>query len=116
MSALEIISPPSLHQTVFLVPNAHCPTCAAFIDGFLARLDPPPASVATSIVSHTVTVRHDPSLTPRMIAKALDGTGYEVESTSLKAARDAASGSGWRGEGLDIRSTTFVHTLMRWLR
>ncbi|KAK3056307.1 hypothetical protein LTR09_002814 [Extremus antarcticus] len=116
MSTPAITSPPSLLQTVFLVPDAHCPTCAAFIDGFLAQLKPPPASVTTSIVSRTVTVRHNPSLTPRRIAKTLGEAGYEVESTSLTAARDEARGSGWRGEGLGTRSTSLVGTLMRWVR
>lgn len=116
MPTPETTSAPSLLHTVFLVPNAHCPTCAAFIDGFLARLAPPPASVVTSIVSHTVTVRHDLSLTPRMIAKALDEAGYKVESISLKADRDAGSEPGWRGEGLGTRPNTLVSTLMRWVR
>ncbi|KAK5162708.1 uncharacterized protein LTR77_011231 [Saxophila tyrrhenica] len=108
--------PSSIVQTVLLVPNAHCPTCAAFIDGLLADLHPPPAAVATSIVSHTVTVRHDPSLKPRVIAAALDKAGYEVELASLESVRGTLFWSHWRGRGLDTRSNTFLGVFMRWVR
>jgi len=70
---------PSYH-TGFLVPNLHCPSCASFIQTFLYSLCPAPISVSTSILSHTVTVQHDLSLTVPTIAQALGEAGYGVYS------------------------------------
>lgn len=70
---------PSCHTT-FLVPNLHCPSCASFIQTFLYSLRPTPLSVSTSILTHTITVQHDASLTVSAIAQALDKAGYGVYS------------------------------------
>src|SRR5579859_5533628 len=71
---------PSLHRTVFLVPNLHCPSCASHIESSLFRLQPKPTSVSHSIISHSVTVHHDPSLPVSTISEALEEAGYEVYS------------------------------------
>lgn len=67
-------------QTVFLVPDLHCPTCVSHIESGLAELDPKPQSVTCSLVSHAVTVRHLASLEATTISSALDSAGYEVDS------------------------------------
>nr|OQO31930.1 hypothetical protein B0A51_01125 [Rachicladosporium sp. CCFEE 5018] len=85
-------------QTVVLVPNTHCPSCAAAIEGLLSLLHPPPLSVATSIVSHTVTVDHDQSLKPRIIAEALHNAGYDVKSIIAQPTEDGRSISSWHGK------------------
>lgn len=72
--------------------------------------------MATSIVSHTVTVLHDPSLKGRAIAKALNEAGYEVESSIPDPVRDAPSRSEWRGRGPDTRSNIFPEAFGRWVR
>ncbi|KAK3669709.1 hypothetical protein LTR78_010392 [Recurvomyces mirabilis] len=91
-------------RTTLVVPNAHCPTDVAFIDAALARLHPPPISVATSIVTHTVAVHHDPSLKPRVIANALDEAGYDVESISPEGTRDTPVSPGRRDGSFFSRS------------
>ena len=95
-------STPSETQTIFAIPSIHCPTCAAFIDDFLFRLRPKPISVATSIVSHSVIVRHHVSLTVRMIVTALDEADYEVESVITDPVRDAPLPTHWRSAADDF--------------
>lgn len=73
-------SPVTGLSTTFLVPNIHCATCTDFINNLLLHLDPPPSSVTTTIVNHTVTVEHSPEFDPRMAARALASSGYEVDS------------------------------------
>ncbi|KAH7378624.1 E1-E2 ATPase-domain-containing protein [Cadophora sp. MPI-SDFR-AT-0126] len=68
----------SLCRTTFLVPNLHCPSCVSHIEESLLSLQPKPSSISHSIVSHSVTVYHDPSLLVPTISKALEGAGYEV--------------------------------------
>ncbi|KAG7294439.1 hypothetical protein NEMBOFW57_004512 [Staphylotrichum longicolle] len=46
----------------------------------LDGLSPKPFSVETSIISHTITVEHDPALDVFTISKALADSGYEVDS------------------------------------
>ncbi|PVI03069.1 heavy metal translocatin [Periconia macrospinosa] len=72
---------PSRRTTTFLVPSLHCPSCASFIQTFLYSLRPKPASISTSILSHTVTVQHDASLAVSSIANALSHAGYAVHTT-----------------------------------
>lgn len=74
---------PAPSRTTFLVPSIHCPTCTSFIEDLLAGLKPKPESVEASILSHSVTVTHDASLTPRVIARTLANSGYEVVSDSV---------------------------------
>ena len=73
-------SPVTGLSTTFLVPNIHCATCTDFINNLLLHLDPPPSSVTTTMVNHTVTVEHSPEFDPRMAARALASSGYEVDS------------------------------------
>ncbi|KAL7619830.1 hypothetical protein AAE478_010375 [Parahypoxylon ruwenzoriense] len=73
-------SPRPLRRTTFLVPNLHCPTCASFIGDFLFCLRPRPFAIETSIVSQTVIVKHDASLSARAIATVLGEAGYEVDT------------------------------------
>ncbi|KAJ9129873.1 Heavy metal translocatin [Pleurostoma richardsiae] len=80
MPRRERSSPPQFRDTTFLVPGIHCPTCASFIEDFLFRLRPRPISVETSIVSQSVTIKHDPSLSTKTISKALAEAGYEVDT------------------------------------
>jgi copper chaperone CopZ len=74
---------PSLHRTVFLVPNLHCPSCASHIKSSLLSLYLKLSSISYSIVSYSVTVYHDPSLLVSTISKALEEVGYEVYSVIL---------------------------------
>lgn len=77
---------PAIHSqqqvvtTSFLVPNLHCPTCITTIESSLARLSPKPLKVSTSILSHSVSVSHDPSLSVPAIRKALEDEAFEIYS------------------------------------
>lgn len=64
--------------TTFLLSNLHCASCVSHIEEVLFRLVPKPSSVDTSIVSHTVTVRHHLSLPELTLSKALDDAGFEI--------------------------------------
>jgi hypothetical protein len=58
------------------------------IEEVLFRLVPRPSSVDTSIVSHTVTVRHHPSLPELTLSKTLGDAGFEI----YNVVRDAEAG------------------------
>ncbi|KAI8648726.1 hypothetical protein NCS55_01480900 [Fusarium keratoplasticum] len=88
---------PSPRRTTFLVPGIHCPTCASFIEDLLSYLRPRLISVETSIVSHSVTVNHDSSLSPRTISNALSEAGYEVDTVISDPLPGDASPNGSRG-------------------
>ncbi|KAF6793724.1 copper resistance-associated p-type atpase [Colletotrichum sojae] len=67
-------------ETTFLVPNIHCLACTGFIEPLLRELRPAPTSIVTSIINHSVTVEHDPALSPRKVSRALSDAGYDVDS------------------------------------
>lgn len=67
-----------LLETTFVVPNLHCPTCTSHIQHAVAGLQPRPESVSTSIISHTVTIKHRDTLSVSVLSKTLDEAGFEV--------------------------------------
>ncbi|GME61192.1 ATPase P-type K/Mg/Cd/Cu/Zn/Na/Ca/Na/H-transporter [Neofusicoccum parvum] len=71
--------PCRVNTTVF-ISNLHCPSCVHSIEEALSALDPAPESVSHSIVSHSVTLRHDPSLAVEQISSQLELAGFEVHS------------------------------------
>ncbi|EKG22182.1 ATPase P-type K/Mg/Cd/Cu/Zn/Na/Ca/Na/H-transporter [Macrophomina phaseolina MS6] len=68
-----------VNTTVF-ISNLHCPSCVHSIEEALLALTPAPDSVSHSIVSHSVALRHDPTLGPDRIRAALELAGFEVHS------------------------------------
>lgn len=110
-------SSPSPRRTTFLVPGIHCPTCASFIEGFLFCLRPRPVSVETSIVSHSVIVKHDSSLSVRTISKGLSKAGYEVDAVISDPVPGEASPNGSRGgSGDDFPFAWLNQAVERWNR
>ena len=79
---------PQSRTTTFLLSNLHCASCVSNIEEVLFRLVPRPISVDTSIVSHTVTVRHHLSLPESTLSKALNDAGFEI----YNVVRDAETG------------------------
>ncbi|KAL0257291.1 hypothetical protein SLS55_008101 [Diplodia seriata] len=71
--------PCRVNTTVF-ISNLHCPSCVTSIQEALHTLDPAPDSISHSIVSHSVTLCHDPSLAVDRISDALELAGFEVHS------------------------------------
>ncbi|KAB5513026.1 hypothetical protein GE09DRAFT_1209160 [Coniochaeta sp. 2T2.1] len=71
-------SPVTGLSTTFLVPNIHCATCTEFIDNLLLHLDPPPSSVTTTIVNHTVTRRAWPGIRPAHGGESAGQLGLRV--------------------------------------
>ena len=74
--------------TTFLIPNLHCPSCVSVIESTLEALHPNPLSISTSIVSHSITVRHEAALLTRDISDALEDVGFEVFDVSHDALSD----------------------------
>ncbi|KAI8648032.1 hypothetical protein NCS55_01501300 [Fusarium keratoplasticum] len=108
---------PSPRRTTFLVPGIHCPTCASFIEDFLSRLRPTPISVETSIVSHSVTVKHDSLLSARTISDVLGEAGYEVYNVISDPLPGDASPNGSRGGADDDFPFAWLNqALERWNR
>ncbi|EJD01002.1 heavy metal translocatin [Fomitiporia mediterranea MF3/22] len=68
-------------NTIILISNLHCSSCVSTIRETLLSLSPPPTSINTSIVSQTVSVEHDPGLSPEAIKAALDDAGFDLVST-----------------------------------
>ncbi|VUC31569.1 unnamed protein product [Clonostachys rosea] len=67
--------------TTFLIPSIHCSTCASFIETLIRQINPN-ASVETSIISHTVSIRHDGSADIKKMVRALGDAGYEVDTVA----------------------------------
>ncbi|KAK5112752.1 hypothetical protein LTR62_003850 [Meristemomyces frigidus] len=107
---------PQSRLTTFLVPAIHCSTCTSFIEDFLSRLHPKPITVATSIVTHSVTVEHDPSLSPSTIAQALGEAGYEVDSVSSRSPRDETAANTPRDGADDVLVKYVNKASERWSR
>ncbi|KAI5120729.1 hypothetical protein M0805_006435 [Coniferiporia weirii] len=68
-------------NTIILVSNLHCGSCVSTIRDALSSLSPPPVAISSSVVSQSVSVEHDPALTPADIKTALDEAGFDVVST-----------------------------------
>ncbi|OCL03270.1 hypothetical protein AOQ84DRAFT_303111, partial [Glonium stellatum] len=66
--------------TTIFISNLHCPSCLDSINEALRALEPPPQSVDHSIISHSIVVRHKPSLPVTAISNALELAGFEVHS------------------------------------
>ncbi|KAI9883230.1 MAG: hypothetical protein M1823_005006 [Watsoniomyces obsoletus] len=66
--------------TTLLITNLHCPSCASTVETSLAALQPPPSSVASSILDHSLVVRHDAALSHERIRTALEDAGFEIYS------------------------------------
>ncbi|OJD30953.1 copper resistance-associated p-type atpase [Diplodia corticola] len=71
--------PCRVNTTVF-ISNLHCPSCVTSIQEALQTLDPAPDSISHSIVSHSVTLCHDPGLPVQHISDSLELAGFEVHS------------------------------------
>lgn len=66
------------HQTSFLIPNLHCPTCVAHVTTLIEELDPNAVIRNISIVNHVVTIAHGSNTPISSISLALTSNGYEV--------------------------------------
>lgn len=105
-----------LRQTIFLLPNLHCPSCVSHIEKSLFSLQPKPSSISLSIVAHSVTVNHDPCLLISTISDALEEAGYEVysviadpSSTDTTPSEDATN-----VENRSTESQWFERAIQRW--
>lgn len=67
-------------DTTVFISNLHCPSCVNSIEEALSTLEPAPDSISHSIVSHSITIRHDPSLAVDQLSDALELAGFEVHS------------------------------------
>lgn len=71
---------PQTFITTILIRNLHCPSCVSTINDSLYALSPKPLSVSSSIVSQTVAIQHESSLTVPTILRALGEAGFEIDS------------------------------------
>ena len=69
---------PGLRKTDFLILNLHCPSCVTSINTVIDSIQPRPYSATHSVVSRSLTVVHDASLSAMTIAEALHWGGFEV--------------------------------------
>ncbi|KAI1461073.1 heavy metal translocatin [Annulohypoxylon moriforme] len=113
--AIHRLGSPRSIQTTFLIPSIHCPTCASFLENFLFALRPKPIEVETSILSHSVTVKHPTSLSARSIARALGEAGYEVDTIFRGASSEEINPSDPHGSPDDDFPFQWVSHLGRWL-
>jgi P-type Cu+ transporter len=103
----------------FVVDNLHCPSCIFTVKSTLYdELAIPAANVHISLVSHTITVRHDKSLTAHAIAHALEKVGFDVEVQddddspaigTAAATNQSSSSSGWFTNPLTSRKRRRLH-------
>ncbi|KAF2674939.1 heavy metal translocatin [Microthyrium microscopicum] len=66
--------------TTVFIANLHCNSCSQLIQTTLNNLHPPPESIAVSILTHSVSIVHSPSLLQSTIVNALDTSGFEIHS------------------------------------
>ena len=100
-----------VQKTVFLIPNLHCPSCVAQIEVSLASLGLGPRSISYSIISHSITVRHPPTLTVQTMSNALDKAGFEVFGV---AAEGDESHADTRSTPHGSLASPFQQALNRW--
>jgi len=74
------LSSSTTHQTTLVVSNLHCPSCITTIERLLNALEPRPASISHSLLSHTITISHPESLPPTLICSTLESAGYDIDS------------------------------------
>ena len=65
-------------HTTLLIPNLHCPTCATRIEDLIAELEPCPTIENMSIIDHTVTIKHDETISAFALGRHLESAAYEV--------------------------------------
>ena len=65
----------------FFDSSSSLSSCVNTIRDALSARTPAPSSITTSIVSQSVTVEHDPTLTKEAISLALDDAGFDLVST-----------------------------------
>jgi Cu+-exporting ATPase len=66
--------------TTLFISNLHCPSCTESIQESLSALDPAPEFITFSIVSHSVILRHNPSLAVEDISGSLEAAGFDIHS------------------------------------
>ncbi|KAF9247029.1 heavy metal translocatin [Melanogaster broomeanus] len=74
----------TIASTVFL-SNIHCASCVRTIEDALFSLTPPPIQVDVSIVHHSVTAEHSPSLSIDVIHAALDDAGFDIAQETVQS-------------------------------
>src|SRR5438477_98796 len=67
-----------LPVTIVFISNLQCPSCVQRIEQALDALFPKPSSVSISIISHSVTIRHNNALDSKVIVEALEAEGFEI--------------------------------------
>ncbi|KAK0249280.1 hypothetical protein LTS09_015542 [Friedmanniomyces endolithicus] len=87
-----------ISRTTFLAADIHCASCTSFIEATLFALNPPPTAVETSIVSHSITVEHDTSLSVSTIAHAIVEAGYDIDNIIPHSPQDKSSPIDLHGE------------------
>jgi len=98
----------------FVVDNLHCPSCIFTVKSTLYdEVHIPATNVHISLVNHTVTVRHDQSVTSASIAHALQKIGFDVEvpedDDSPIIGGPAARSSRWFANPLTSRKRKRLH-------
>ncbi|CAD0096415.1 unnamed protein product [Aureobasidium mustum] len=68
--------------TIFFISNLHCPSCITSIQFCLEDLNIEASSISHSIIQHSVTIRHDPSIPHTTIISSLEKAGFEVYSVA----------------------------------
>lgn len=68
--------------TTFFISNLHCPSCITSIQFCLEELNIRASSISHSIIQHSVTIRHDSSISHITITSSLEKAGFEVYSVA----------------------------------
>jgi Cu+-exporting ATPase len=66
--------------TTLFISNLHCPSCTESIRESLSALDPAPEFITYSIVSHSIVLRHSPSLAVETVSASLEAAGFDIHS------------------------------------
>lgn len=101
--------------TIFLIPSIHCSTCATFIETLLRQIDPE-ALVETSIISHSVTIRHSRDANLEKMTLALGNAGYEVDTVVMDPESRPPSDPAVRAAASDVEFMPgwFGRAVKRW--
>ncbi|KEQ75945.1 heavy metal translocatin [Aureobasidium namibiae CBS 147.97] len=83
-----MVATPTITTTTLFISNLHCPSCITSIQFCLEDLCIQPSSISHSIIHHSITIRHAPSISHTAISSNLEKAGFEVYSVTAWKDKD----------------------------
>lgn len=95
----DLVSANNICTTSILLSNLHCPSCVRTISETLSDFSADIIDVSASTVSQTVTIKHTSNVAASLLAKALHGVGFDVQTVLEQRGQYQASAFSQRWSG-----------------